>query len=406
MSNTHRIANCVLVIDDDPLTRDLATDLLRSLGVTEVRTATDGASGLAELRRGSVVDLILCDLNMPGMDGVIFMRQIARLLYRGGFAILSGENESLLRSSAELAHAHSLNYLGVVKKPLTSHLLLEVMQQYARTDHQTEVTMQAEPTVPALRSAISNGDLVVHYQPQFEVATGQVVSVEALVRWLHPTAGLIPPNSFINLAERHNLIDAITEFVCRQVLNDYPVLDSLSPGDLGVSINISAQSLQQQLLPDRLARWAEEAGVPSDRLVLEITETQIIEQLSVSLDTLSRLRLKGFHLSIDDFGTGYASLRQLRLIPFDELKVDRSYLQAPESDVSARAIIQASADLARSLSLRTVGEGIEEQRQLDRAREFGLDRVQGFLFCHPLPLAALQSWADTWNPQSIALEAT
>jgi EAL domain-containing protein (putative c-di-GMP-specific phosphodiesterase class I) len=235
------------------------------------------------------------------------------------------------------------------------------------------------------------------YQPKVRLRDGSLVSVEALVRWEDPELGRVQPSRFIPIAEEHGLIDELTQWGLRTILRQW--LDWCDEGiDTSIAFNISALSLQHLDFPDLVERMCRGLEVPTDRLVLELTEgaTQPLVKL---MDTLTRFRIKGIGLAIDDFGTGYSSLMQLRQLPFTEVKVDQAFVADVARSRDSKLIIQAIADLAHGLGLTATAEGVETVEQLRAIAELGCDVAQGYLISEPLEADTLGSWKKSFRRQ-------
>ena len=246
-----------------------------------------------------------------------------------------------------------------------------------------------------LEQALADQQLYMLYQPKVSLRDGTLTRVEALVRWDDPELGSVEPSRFIPLAEQHGLIDDLTQWGLRTILRQW--VDWRDEGiDTCVAFNISALSLEHLDFPDLVERMCRALDVPTDRLVLELTEgaTQPLIKL---MDTLTRFRIKGIGLAIDDFGTGYSSLMQLRQLPFTEVKIDQSFVRDAVRSRDCRLIIQSVAELAHGLGLIATAEGIETIDQLRLARELGCDLVQGFLISPPLDADALKSWRQKFR---------
>ena len=238
--------------------------------------------------------------------------------------------------------------------------------------------------------ALEEQRLHMVYQPKVSLRDGHLIRVEALVRWDDPELGAVEPSRFVPLAEEHGLIDDLTQWGLRTILRQW--LDWREDGiDTCVAFNISALSLEHLDFPDLVERMCRALEVPTDRLVLELTEgaTQPLVKL---MDTLTRFRIKGIGLAIDDFGTGYSSLMQLRQLPFTEVKIDRAFVADASKSRDCRLIIQSIADLAHGLGLTATAEGVETIDQLRLVRELGCDLAQGFLISPPLEPSALKDW--------------
>jgi EAL domain-containing protein (putative c-di-GMP-specific phosphodiesterase class I) len=242
-----------------------------------------------------------------------------------------------------------------------------------------------------LRRAIDAGELVLHYQPKAELRSGEVSGVEALVRWSHPTRGLIPPDEFIPLAQKTGVIVPLTHFVLNEALRQCRTWQ-LEGLNLCVGVNLSARNLLDVNLPDTvgglLAKWE----VAPSLLELEITESTILADPIRAMHVLSRLGDMGVRLAIDDFGTGYSSLAYLKRLPVDELKIDKSFVQGMERDDNDAVIVRSTIDLGRNLGLRVVAEGVETDEAWRRLASLGCDVAQGYYLSRPVPAAELASW--------------
>lgn len=245
--------------------------------------------------------------------------------------------------------------------------------------------------VEELRAGVQNGELVLHHQPQLDVATGGTIGVEALVRWQHPTRGLLQPGDFLPLAEVHGLMGALTEEVLAQAVAQAAVWHRAGRG-LQVSVNLSASNLLDTALPQRVADLLDTHDLPPSVLVLEVTETVLLSDPDRSLAVVGALADLGATVSIDDFGTGYASLTYLHQLPVAELKLDRSFTADLLTDDRAAAIVASTIRLAHQLGLRVVAEGVEDPATLVHLRALDCDMSQGYLHAPPLPAAALEDW--------------
>ena len=243
--------------------------------------------------------------------------------------------------------------------------------------------------------ALARQKLRLVYQPKVSLKDGRLTRVEALVRWDDPERGPVSPSRFVPLAEKHGLIDQLTEWGLKTTLNQWKVWREQGL-ETRLAFNISAISLQRLDFPDMVERLCREMEVPTDRLVLELTEGAT-QQFVKLMDTLTRFRIKGIGLAIDDFGTGYSSLLQLRQLPFTELKIDRCFVADLPAAHDSRLIVKTIIDLAHGLGLVATAEGVETIQQLRLIRELGCDVVQGFLIAPPLEPGELISWNEDFK---------
>jgi EAL domain-containing protein (putative c-di-GMP-specific phosphodiesterase class I) len=249
--------------------------------------------------------------------------------------------------------------------------------------------------------ALAAHKLSLVYQPKVSLKDGRLTRVEALVRWDDPELGPVSPSRFVPLAEKHGLIDPLTEWGLRETLKQWRAWRAQGL-ETRLAFNISAVSLQRLDFPDLVEGMCREMEVPTDRLVLELTEgaTQPLVRL---MDTLTRFRIKGMGLAIDDFGTGYSSLMQLRQLPFTEVKIDQSFIADLPAAHDSRLIVRTITELAHGLGLVATAEGVETIEQLRAVRELGCDVAQGYLIAAPLPPDELLSWKEEFKHRWPAL---
>lgn len=243
-----------------------------------------------------------------------------------------------------------------------------------------------------LRTAIKEHQFVLHYQPQVNVYSGEMTGVEALIRWHHPTEGLIMPDSFIRIAEECGLISAIGDWVMADALETAASWYQQVGYPLKMAINISPKQLTDEGLVSRLKKLLDSVGVPPSSLVLEITEGYLMSKSKTNLVTLNALKSLGVQIAIDDFGTGYSSLSYLRRLPIDIIKIDREFLSDAADNPTSAHIVSAIIELAHALSLDVVAEGVECVSQLELLRHQGCDHAQGFYLGRPMDLDHLNKW--------------
>ena len=249
--------------------------------------------------------------------------------------------------------------------------------------------------------ALINHRLRLVYQPKVGLGDGKLKRVEALVRWDDDALGPVPPSRFVPLAEKHGLIDELTRWGLTTALRQWRAWHEIGL-DPEIAFNISALSLQHLDFPDLVERACRETGVPTERLVLELTEgaTQPLVKL---MDTLTRFRIKGIGLALDDFGVGYSTLMQLRQLPFTEIKIDRVFVSDLAQSADDRAIVAAIVALGHAMGLSVTAEGVETPAQLRILKDSGCDVAQGYLVAAPLAPDRLQEWNSEWTERWEAL---
>ncbi|HEY9080289.1 EAL domain-containing response regulator [Magnetovibrio sp.] len=388
-----------LIVDDEEFIRTLIGRILEKIGGVNIRTANSGTGALATIDADGAPDIILCDLNMPEMDGIEFLRHLVERDFKGGVALISGEDKRILDTVAQLGMAQNLTILGALSKPITPAGLLELLQKFLNRAEARGPRAGVEVSAAELKAALDGGKLTAYFQPKVSVQTRQLVGVETLVRWIDVDKGFIPPDAFISVAENNGLIDQLTDTVLAVAMQQGGAW--LENGlDLKIAVNLSIDNLNRLDLPEFIVAAAQGAGMNPHHVVLEVTESRLMQDVIKPLEILTRLRLKGMALSIDDFGTGHSSMEQLKRIPFTELKIDRAFVNGAGRDNTARSILESSVDLAKKLGMSIVAEGVEDQEDWDLVASLGVDLIQGYFVCRPLPGPDLQDWLSDWNAQT------
>jgi diguanylate cyclase (GGDEF)-like protein len=249
----------------------------------------------------------------------------------------------------------------------------------------------------ALRNAIANSEFSLLYQPQVDLRSGRVFAVEALIRWCHPTLGLVCPADFIPMAEETGLIGPIGEWVVREACRQTKAWQDAGLPSIGMCVNVSARQFGERALIERIASALEESGLEAAFLELELTESLIMQDLGQAVATMTKLRELGVQLSIDDFGTGYSSLAALKTFPINRLKIDKSFIDDVASSESDRAVVKAIIALGQNLRLKVIAEGVETVEQVAFLRDNHCDEIQGYHVCRPIPASAVEEWLNSWS---------
>lgn len=364
----------------DQLLREIAQRLLVSAPEAQI-VARLGGDEFALLLRGACRDearefaLLLRDalLQPMAMHGITLTVDVSVGI---AFAPEHGSDiHSLLRHadvamySAKLARSHVECYTTSLDANSSSRLAL----------------------VSELRDAVSGGGLELWYQPQTDLTSGKVLSVEALVRWRHPTRGLVPPDEFIPIAEQTGLIDGLTDFVLNEAMRQCSAWAAQGLF-LSVAVNVSARSLRREAFTTEVRQALTRHRVPASSLIVEITESAMMEDPKRASARLRELRASGVRISVDDFGTGYSSLSNLKHLPVDEVKIDRSFVTHMVEDSEDDAIVASIVQLVQRLGMSVVAEGVETAEVLERLTELGCNTAQGYFMSKPLEAAALRTW--------------
>ena len=389
----------VLLVDDDEFILDIVEELLGQLGIASLCRAHDGNEALALIEAAAEpLQLLICDLEMWGMDGIECIRHLSERRFQGAILLLSGSDNRMLDTVGNLVREHKLRFLGALAKPIDEAALLGALMKLAdavpigRGAHGQLQMLSPEE----IRAGLEAGCVEPFFQPKVALAGRRVLGAECLLRWRHPERGLVPPLAVIPVAEAHGLIDELTLAVFAKTMEHLREWTRQGHA-LKVSVNVSMDNLKRFDLPDVLAGIARQAGVDARQVVLEITESRLMSNLATSLEIITRLRLMGFGLSIDDFGTGYSSMEKLKQMPFTELKVDRAFVFGAAGDSVARAIFESSVRLGHVLGMRVVAEGAETQEDWDLAAAVGCDELQGYVVAKPMPAGEFIDWKTRWE---------
>ncbi|MES9817426.1 MAG: bifunctional diguanylate cyclase/phosphodiesterase [Candidatus Thiodiazotropha sp.] len=267
------------------------------------------------------------------------------------------------------------------------------------SDRLQEISNERARIEEALQNALENKEMYMVYQPQIDAQSGEVIGVEALIRWVHPTLGMVSPEKFIPVAESSGLIDTIGDYVVDTVLREFKEIRSRSRS-LRVSINVSIRQLLRSDFRNYLKSKSTEYDVSPSNLVIEITESLFIEDLDQIDVLLSRIKNDGYTISLDDFGTGYSSLSVLRKLPIDEVKIDKSFVHDILTDSQDIALIKSIIGIGQSLNIPTLAEGVEELEQVVLLELYGCELFQGYFFAKPMDLRSLEYYLDKYTPDN------
>ena len=395
MVSTNRLPQHVLVVDDSELQRQFIAELCRAMGIVDIQQAVNGLDALVQVKANPQIEAIILDLEMPSMDGVQVLYELAQLEQAPPVVLASAREHTLLNVVENMGRSLGLRLLGVLHKPIVHDHLLASLGRFSVAPLGIGASEHWAPG-PALTEqevfrALRAKEFVAHFQPKVRLADGSLKGVEALVRWQHPEHGLLAPGHFIELVEGSRYMSGLTLQMLDMALRHCRKwhADGLP---LSFSLNLSARSLADSRLADAIIERVAASGIAPQQVILEITESAIMTDLSTSLGTLARLRLKGFGLSVDDYGTGFSCMLQLSRMPCTELKVDRAFVHGASHNRHLRVLLESALDIARKLNLGVVAEGVETPEDWQLLRELGCDEAQGFLIAGAMPGDDLPTW--------------
>jgi EAL domain-containing protein (putative c-di-GMP-specific phosphodiesterase class I) len=393
----------VYLIDDEPDILFMLREVVELVGL-ESQCFFQADAFIDEVLDFDGNNILILDLQMPRVDGIEVIRHLAKMGNPPELILISGQDSSVLSGAENLAVAHALTVRGTLEKPLSIARLRSLLAPLvaASTAARSRGDMKSavlDFTAEEVRDALDLDQFVLHYQPkeEFALSGASKYSAECLVRWQHPTQGLIYPDRFIALIERQGWMPDLTTIVFNQAIRQQRQWQS-DGLRIDLSINISASDITSLTLPETISRLLADNELDTATITLEVTESELMGELTTSLDVLTRLRLKGLCLSIDDFGTGYSSLLQLFRMPFSELKIDQSFVSKMVVDVEALAIVKTCILLGKQFHMRVVAEGVEDQATKTMLAKLGCQAVQGYFIAEPMSADALAQWMKFESP--------
>jgi len=379
----------LVALDDDEEIVGVVAAIARRAGY-EVAAATS-ASAFTAMVSSRVPEVVVLDLQMPEMDGIEMLRHLADMGSTADVVLVSGMDERTISAAEQYAAIRGLVVRGALQKPFVPDDLHEVL----------EAVRDARRPLGAedLRRAIANGELTVYYQPtvrRFADGTWDIATMEALLRWHHPTRGLLAPDAFIALGEEQGLMRAMTDFVLERGIEQLKAWQ-VQRLDVGLRVNVAATLIADLRFPDRLQTMLGQHDIDPSALTIEITETAMLDDAPETMDILTRLRVKEINLAIDDFGIGYSSLTQLFRMPFNEMKIDKSLTSRVPQSKEARIMIEALIDLAHKLNLTVCAEGVETEEALAFLGRVGCDSAQGYHIGRPVAAREVPDLIRRWD---------
>lgn len=388
----------IAVIDDSPTALNYMALALRKLGIKQITTTTNAVEALQWIKNDpNKYSVVITDLNMPVMDGMELVKELGMLQYPGSIIISSEMDGRIVQLAYDVAKHHKANLAGKIPKPYSLKDVSLALEKVNRFNNSSRTKLKVL-TRDELIKAISKRDVIPYFQPKLNTITNQVDSVEVLARIKgNDSKQPILPGSFIQTAEKYDLIDMLTLQIIEATAERFPTLKAIFGNQIKLSFNLSPTQLDNYHCPKQLSDVLEYYKIPASQVILEITEEQAL-QTATQLESLNRLRIKGYGASMDDFGTGFTSLQQLLHLPFTELKIDRSLISNIQQDHFSQTVVQSIANITKQMNITLVAEGIEQQPEYDYLKHHYEGIIlQGFLISRPEPLEALEFWYNNWR---------
>lgn len=390
--------NNIIVIEDDLFQLKLMMRMLSKITNANIYSASNGQQALDKLCSIENPDIIFCDLSMPEMDGVEFLRIMATKKIDCHIVVISSAADDVLKSVINMAKSYGLANIHMLPKPIGLHHLQVVFDKIivkkVATVHAPVSDYQASRN--ELVRALHENEFHAFYQPQINARSCEIIGAEALCRWYHPTRGVLTPNYFIDQLTELGLLGELTFQVMESAIKSCAQWHKLGY-QYKVSVNVSPLDLVNLNFANRVFSLLDRYGLAENYLNVEITETDICPNIAKALETVARLRIKGVNISIDDFGTGYSSLQQLITSPFTELKIDQVFVRRMLTNPKHLAAVTFSLQLAKSFGLMSVAEGVETAEEAAILTELGCDVFQGYLFSPALEESKFLEWANRFS---------
>ena len=389
LHGTQAVAFRVLVVDKEPIQRMILARCVEMLGwQADIADNSGEAVDKFAARRHNVVVIDLA-LGQPGV--MRLLRNLRRGHVDPALIFVSGTADAIQADSLQSARDFGLRVAGILARPIDPYRLHALLLSNPPHPRSAKRLTTSYPTAQELDQALRDGELHTEYQPKTDLATGEIVGVEALARWHSPTLGVIAPDLFVPVAEQSDLIRRLTFRILEDAIVACRQWREIRP-DCSVAVNLSPRVLADPALLPMVESILNENCLPAGALIAEVTESTLISSPPAATELLTRLSTKGVRVSIDSFGTGYTSFASLLRMPFAELKIDRSFIGVCRTDPDAWKLVRATVALARQLGMNVVAEGIETEAVSDRLRDVGCDVGQGWYFGRPMQSDALLRW--------------
>jgi EAL domain-containing protein (putative c-di-GMP-specific phosphodiesterase class I) len=375
----------VLVLEDHPFQKALAVIALLRTGVTHIIEASEGQEALKKLKVFGRADIVICDLRMPGMDGLTFLREAFESNLTGSVILSSDADAPLRQGVISMIGYLGLPFLGDLGKPLNLERLRLLLNRYNNLLERELAPRQPDPipNLTEIQLGLIKGEFIAYYQPKIALKTQKIAGAETLVRWQHPERGLLMPSQFLPAIKSFGLLDELFWSLFEQGMQLQRKLLRQNKY-LELAFNLDASQLHSKNLPNYIQGQLLHHQLPANGLMFEVTEIGLLEAPADSLENLTRLRMMGCGLAMDDFGAGHSSLSRLCELPFNQIKLDNTFIRNLEHRPQNRTIIRSVVALAKELGISLVVEGVETLKQSIELQQMGGTLAQGYLFAHPM----------------------
>lgn len=390
----------ILVLEDHPLTLQMLMLTLKGLGYHNLHAAESGDQAFAILKAEGQFDVLICDIQMPGVDGLTFLRKASEVGTINALILSSEIAPNLRLAIQQLGRLIGYQVLGDLSKPISRDELKTLLLDYVPQAPKIKtMTVSEMPSATDIQRALHDGEFIPYFQPKVDLQSLEVVGAEVLVRWQHPRLGLMSPGQFLEIVQHYGFLDDMTVAIGRQALRflkSHKLVKQIS-----LAINLDASQLDSPNLVNTVKKTLFDEHLPAHCLTLEITETGLIHSPITSIENLVRLRLLGCGISIDDFGAGFSSLQRICEMPGTELKLDASFTRSMTHNPRSLAAVDSVLRLAKNLEFNVVAEGIETYEQLRCLQKLDCPTGQGYLFSKPLSEQDFLVWLEQHRLQAL-----
>lgn len=387
----------ILVIDDSKALCQYLISLFKELGVNKCEYSLTAESALSSIMcQPKAYDALIVDLHLDGMDGLQFIYKLNEMKYEGAIIVISALDQKILEFTAEVISKYDLRILGSIHKPFDkSSIQLIVRRLESLESSESQLCEHPAEEILKIENALKKNSLIPYYQPKVEPENNKIIGLECLARLLLEDGSMLLPETFLPLANKSDTITQLTLSLIRTAIPDYLQFLEQTNLDCQLSINISPVQLLNDDFPDTILEEMENHKIPNNRLIFEITENLPVRS-STQIRNLNRLRIKGFGLSLDDYGSGFTSLRQLKTLPYTEIKLDRKIVHGIDKDPVSTVVARSIVKTTKRLGIPLIAEGVESSEELNKLVDLGVHKFQGFLFTRPKPLSEIIRWAKAW----------
>lgn len=392
-----RTKQSVLIVDDDPIQGQLIGNVCKRAGCEAV-FAPSYESAAAALTSRHFTHVTI-DLALGERDGIELIRLLSALPHIPRVIVISGCDERILNAAVRLAHSAGACDAIAIPKPIelaTLRKALAVPPCDCKANRSIDRSPAGVITVDDVRDGFARGEIFAMFQPKISLSNGRLVGCEALARWNSPSFGMVGPDRFIPLVEQAGLIKPLTLNMLREATELTRRLLPRFP-DFAAAVNFSAVLLADPTIPEDVETILVESKVPGHAMMIEVTETTAMGDVAKAMDTLLRLRIKGFGISMDDFGTGYSSMSVLAQMPFCELKIDRTFIKGCLVDQDLWKVVTSAVAIARGYNMKVVAEGVEDLETLWALNSIGCHIGQGYVIAKALTRPEFLAWIDSWE---------